>query len=436
MLNWKKLLIIIFVLGFVAVNGYVIFSKISPSSTPNSISHTSRLVAWGDNDFGQLGMDSDRALTKENPLASVLLDAPIKNIAAGINFSLAVTEAGEVYSWGSNTAGQLGIGTTARQLKPVRVENLPVITQVATSQFHALALDENGKVWAWGLNGSGQLGDGSYQDSSNPAQVQNISNIKKVGTGYRMSWALDNDGKVWVWGADCKNNGETEYQKFLKSFANSVDLQGTYFDIGISSITQENEAANCLGEQWINIMSPTPVVVPKLSDVADVSAGFGHFLILKNDGTVWSWGCNIYGQLGLGVAENTDAVKRPQQVMGLPHITAISAGFRHSLALDDQKKVWTWGRNHKGEAGTDVSEAVVTPQKMTTLPPIAQVSGGQEYSVALDQEGFIWGWGENGYTQLGIDGPLYTVTPNKLHENWKFSQIDAGGGHVLGLAEL
>jgi alpha-tubulin suppressor-like RCC1 family protein len=130
-----------------------------------------------------------------------------------------------------------------------------------------------------------------------------------------------------------------------------------------------------------------------------VSSGGLHNLLLKNDGTVWSWGYNNYGQLGDGSKTNSNA---PIQVTTLSGFSQISAGSYHSMGLKSSGTVWTWGSNDQGQLGnTTTGTATQTPSRITGLTGLTAVAAGASHSVALRNDGTVWAWGGNYYGALG-----------------------------------
>ncbi len=161
---------------------------------------------------------------------------------------------------------------------------------------HTLASRRDGTTWAWGDNQWGQLGDGTTTDRATPVQVAFLRGATRVAAGFRHSLALKSDGTLWAWG----RNAEGQLR------------------IGRADLT------GCLCQ-------PTPVPVLSLSRVTAIVAGFTHSLAVQ-DGALWAWGDNTFGQLGDGTTEPRLA---PVQALLPPRgrIAAIAAGHGHSLAL-------------------------------------------------------------------------------------------------------
>lgn len=121
-------------------------------------------------------------------------------LKASESFAMALKSDGTVWSWGDNSYGQLGNGSTLGETVPVPVQGLTKVKEIATGPSHALALREDGSVWAWGQNGYGQLGNGTSNSNDIPVQVPGISNVIAIAAGSSHSLALTSDGTVWAWG--------------------------------------------------------------------------------------------------------------------------------------------------------------------------------------------------------------------------------------------
>lgn len=158
--------------------------------------------------------------------------------------------------------------------------------------------------------------------------------------------------------------------------------------------------------------------------IASISAGKGHTLALKEDGTVWAWGRNIFGQLGDGTYDNQES---PVQVSDLSDIVEITAGNYHSLAIASDGTVWAWGKNSYGQLGTGDREHKTTPIQVQRLRNITAVAAGAEHSLALGEDGTIYAWGNNEYGQLGDGTSTNRDTPRSVSYLRNGEAIGAGG---------
>jgi alpha-tubulin suppressor-like RCC1 family protein len=241
-----------------------------------------------------------------------------------------------VAAWGDNFFGQLGNGVPlpypddSRSTMPLEVSNLDgaELKAIAGGANHSLALKNDGTVLAWGLNQDGELGDGTNTDSSTPVEVKDpndpsgyLSGVKALTAGSSHSLALKDDGTVWAWGDNRASQG--------------TRIGG---QLGDDEITSSN----------------TPLQVSDLpGGIEAIATGAEHGLALKDDGTVWAWGYNFFGQLGNGTT--TDSSSKPVQVSELDGIEVIAAGGSFSLALKDDGTVWAWGNNWFGQLGDGTS---------------------------------------------------------------------------------
>jgi alpha-tubulin suppressor-like RCC1 family protein len=160
-----------------------------------------------------------------------------------------------------------------------------------------------------------------------------------------------------------------------------------------------------------------PAQVPGLSDIRSVAAGDEFTMALKMDGTVWMWGQNQDGQLGNG---STNDSKRPAAVSGLPRIVAIAAGGKHAMALDSNGTVWGWG-------SVPNRSSLLIPQRVPNLANVLTIAAGDDHSIALDSNGQVWVWGDHGAGQLA-DHCFISYYPQKT----PLSDITAvAGGYQL-----
>ncbi|RAY12868.1 hypothetical protein DPM19_22900 [Actinomadura craniellae] len=272
------------------------------------------LQSWGGNACGQLGTAGGSRSTPE-PVHGA--PSNLYGVAAGRDFSLALTGTGRVYAWGCNDKGQLGLGTVGGPVRsPALVPGLEGVVQLSAGYDHALALTWDGKVYAWGLNDDGEVGDGTPVPRPAPVRVSGLTEIRAVAAGIHHSLAVSNDDKLLAWGR------------------NAAGQLGT-------------------GPPYQDRLTPVQVPVP--ARVQNVAAGGHHSLALTVNRRVYAFGDNSYGQLGLG-----DQVNRgtPTLIPSLGVVHNVSAGVDFSLAqtpppfVSGKLCVHTWGRNNTGQLGT------------------------------------------------------------------------------------
>jgi alpha-tubulin suppressor-like RCC1 family protein len=176
--------------------------------------------------------------------------------------------------------------------------------------------------------------------------------------------------------------------------------------------------------------APAPVPVSGLTGVTAVAAGYLHSLALRNDGTVWAWGGNGEGQLGDGT---TTQRSTPVQVNGLTGVTAIAAGGSHSLAVRSDGAVWAWGYNGSGQLGNGTTANALNPIQVSGLTGVTAIAAGSSHSLAVRDDGTVWAWGWNGDGQLGDGTTTNATTPVQVSRLTGATAIAAGAYHSLAL---
>ncbi|HEY3273728.1 MAG TPA: hypothetical protein VGJ92_08205, partial [Methanocella sp.] len=341
------------------------------------------LWGWGDNHDGQLGSLSSGGQTPTEQLYPARMPiGDVKAVAVGGSYTLALKNDGTVWAWGDNTWGQLGDGTTKDHLEPAQVHGLSHVKAIAAGYGQNVALLDNGTVWAWGRSSRGQTGIGisGTDDILNVTEPQkvDISNVVAIGCGVDFSVALKGDGTVWNWGEDWDYtiNAVPVQVPIADVAAISVGREdvfaqkkdGTVWGWGLNWFHQ-------LGNMTYDLSQATPVRVDGLKDVAQVSAGATFTLALKKDGTVWAWGENNFGSLGNGCYYGAN-VATLIRVPDLADVVAISAGDGHSLVLKSDGTVWAWGLNDKGQIGPRSDERNDLLTGNITVPSPRQIGIG------------------------------------------------------------
>jgi hypothetical protein len=160
-----------------------------------------------------------------------------------------------------------------------------------------------------------------------------------------------------------------------------------------------------------------------------MSAGGVHTLEIRN-GTLWAWGNNEYGQLGIG--NNTNA-NTPQQVGTDNKWVSVAAGLTYSLALKSDGTLWAWGSNSDGQLGIGNTNNTSTPQQVGTDNKWVSVAAGLRHTLALKSDGTLWAWGNNIFGQLGIGNTTRATTPQQVGTDNKWVNIAGGFNHSLAI---
>ena len=285
---------------------------------------------WGDSSYGQIGIGSFSMTASPTPVTAPWSSSGKKAtaVAANSSHSLFLLDDGSVWGTGLGAYGELGTGTTLQTAIPVAVAAPPAwagkkAIAIAAGLYHSLAALADGSVWAWGPNWYGQLGDGTTTNRLTPVQVFAPAawagkKIVALAAGYYHSLVALDDGSVWAWGY----NGSGQ--------------------LGDGTTTQR--------------LTPVQVVAPAAwagKQVVTLASGAYHSLVNMDDGSVWTWGHNGYGQLGDGTATprlTPVPVSAPSAWAGKKVVT-IAGGYVQSLAALDDGSAWGWGYNYRGALG-------------------------------------------------------------------------------------
>jgi alpha-tubulin suppressor-like RCC1 family protein len=408
------------------------------------------LAASAQNALHVLGLNSDFQLGFNyiNPVTSPQLSkATGTGLSAGVDHSLSIRSGGEVWTWGVNSQGQLGDGTTIDRTAPVQVKGLSSITAVSAGGWHSLALRSDGTVWAWGRNNEGQVGDATFINRSTPVRVTSLSGIIAISAGRFHSLALKSDGTVWAWGENgdgqlgINNNTDQNVPlPMLISGATGIAAGGFHSLVIKSGSPNTVWATGSNSHGQIGDATYTyrnsPVQVSSLTGVAKVSGGFDHSLALLTNGGVRGWGYNPDGQLGTG--SNSPFNANTPQTTNLGNVSGtvvdIEAGDQHNLLRTNSGTLYAWGDNASGRVGDGTQTDRSQPVLISGISNVSVLAPGDLFTLALQSDGTIHGWGSNDDTRLALVGvavqqkfPLYNPASTE------FVAISSGGYHVLGL---
>ena len=340
------------------------------------------LWTWGTNTNGQLGDNS-----------STNRSSPVQTVSGGTNWRLvtccgyhlaAIKTDGTLWNWGSNANGQLGDNTVTPSSSPIQtVSGGTNWKSVAGSNNYNAAIKTDGTLWTWGVNADGQLGDNSVTPSSSPIQtVSGGTNWKSVTCGIAHNVTIKTDGTLWTWGRN--------------SFGQLGDNTATSRSSPIQTVSG--------GTIWKSI-----------------SAGALHTAAIKTNGTLWTWGYNNFGQLG----DNTVTSRSSpiQTVSGGTNWKLVSCYYQQTSAIKTDGTLWTWGRNNFGQLGDNTVTSRSSPiQTVSGGTNWKLVAGGIYHTAAIKTDGTLWTWGNNSSGQLGDNtntarsSPIQTVSAGT---NWK-----------------
>ena len=277
---------------------------------------------------------------------------------------------------------------------------------------HFLAIDVHGRLWGWGNpDWNGLLpGLGDDQPHPNPTRLgAPEARWAEVSLGARHGAGVQVDGSLWTWGMNCSSDGQ--HCGSLGLWLDTEHLDAPLLPTQVGS-----------DQDWIAVQSGTAV--------GNFQSRAGFSLALKADGTLWAWGDNRHGQLGLGDTTDRSA---PTQVGEDDDWVAISVLDAYVLALKADGTLWAWGENSQGQLGLGHTSSPSTPTPVGEDADWARVSAGLQSSFGIRQDGSLWAWGRNGAGQLGVGDLSNKLTPTPAdteHEDW----VAVRGGGVFAVA--
>jgi alpha-tubulin suppressor-like RCC1 family protein len=358
------------------------------------------LWAFGSSAGGLLGLGSNA------PSPSLPVQVGIDHDWAAVSMSdahvLALKMDGSLWGWGSAVEGAIGGGTDVVLYTPTRIGTASnwLAVSAGTLNFstlnHSIALDADGNLWTFGNNGFGQMGRGNAGFISRPQQVGSHTNWDLVTAGADHTLARKHDGTLWAWG------------------------RNFFGELGTGSNTNSGQ--------------PAPVQPGVVAGWAEVSGGRSFTVGIRSNGTLWAWGANGDGELGVGNAASANV---PVQIGTGSNWWRGSAGTRYTLALQNDGSLWAWGMNEWGVLGTS-TPGTNAPVRVGSENSWVRVYAGLRQSIGIQADGSLLAWGGS------ISGPygsetLGGATPTRigLGSHWSVASSCSSHGsaslHILAL---
>lgn len=398
------------------------------------IRNNGTIWAWGTATVGQLGTNS--IISRSSPV-QIGSGTDWSYVSGGGSFTMAIKTDGTLWGWGQNTQGQLGLNVTVNRSSPVQVGTDTNWSKVSTGANFTLAIKTNGTLWSWGENGSGQLGYVTFgANISSPVQVGLLTNWSEVvaSKNSNATAAIKTDGTLWVWGNGSTyglgrgdNNSisspiqlgtDTDWKTidFRSNHLIAIKTNGTFWQFN-SNTTQA----------WYNVFT-SPIQITDATNWSKISTKTtGNTsqttVAVKKDGTLWSWGMNLFGELGDGTVI---AKQSPVQIGTGTSWSDVSNGSNFTMAIKTDGTLWTWGQNLSGELGINLTANRSSPVQVGLLSGWSKISAGTSYSMAIRTDGTLWSWGTNSGGQLGIGTTVNRSSPVQIGTDTNWSVVSAG----------
>lgn len=321
-----------------------------------------RLLCWGSNDHGELGVGD----TAERTSPATLEGDDWKEVVVGALHTCARRTGGSPWCWGDDALGQLGVGAAGSSMVPSFVSMDAPVTELASTYNHTCALDERHALFCWGANAEGQLAQddpfpGAGVDRGEPVQVGVDLDWLLADAGEGHTCGIRAPGSLWCWGRN--SDGE------LGLGAGSPGQ--------IRTIGRAGDA-----EDW-----------------RDVRIGQQTSCGIRGAGSLFCWGGNDFGEGGHGDTARRDV---PTRVGDGDDWTVISLDTFHACGVRRGGSLYCWGRNIEGQLGLGDADARLSPTRVDMATDWVSVAAGRFHTCALKRDRSVLCTGQNDVGQLGL----------------------------------
>jgi alpha-tubulin suppressor-like RCC1 family protein len=416
---WLWFLLVLVLAISISAFGFITFSS---STTPSSSSATSNSSSSGASSISSSSSETFPTLLMMHALPTSL----------GRFHSGSLTSEGRVFVWGLNSSSQLGDGTTTNRNKPVEItssfdlEPSDQIESLHLGANHSSAITSLGRVFVCGLNSSSQLGDTTNRNT--PTEITSRFNlvlnesVQSIHLGWISSNALTSNGRVFTWG----DNG--------------------FGQLGDGTNVSQSSPADITEKFLLNASANEKITY--------LSSSFYGSFALTSTGRIFAWGDNLYGQLGDNTTISRNTPTDITSRFGLRSdevVTVISgAGDEHSVAITNQNRVFTFGRNNQGQLGngdnsitsSSIPLDITASFSFSNGETIQTLSGGASFTIITTSVGRIMSWGGNFSGQLGNGDNINQFTPINIADRFDLlngetvQSISAGYSQSFALTSI
>ena len=352
---------------------------------------------------------------------------------------------------GDNGYGAYGLNDQVSRSSPIQVpgtnwdgDNIRYIGD------HSLLRKTDGTLWTMGSASWGTLGlNDENTNYSSPIQIPGTtwSSLPTIDAG-TISAALKSDGTLWVWGRNVRGvMGQNQaYSPSTKGRSSPTQIPGTTWSSASAAPSQINAiktdgtlwtwGQNHKGQLGLNSRTyySSPVQLPGTwtkTIVTSYRASFGW----KSDTELWSWGYGSNGTLG---QNNTTQYSSPVQITGdwPSGVGKFSAFYKNASAVKSDGTLWMWGANDYGQLGQNNRTQYSSPKQVGSDTTWSQVASGNYQTLATKTDNTLWTWGLNNYGQLGLNNKTQYSSPVQVPGTIWSGPVNAGANVSSVFAQL
>jgi len=389
--------------------------------TSSNAQKPTSLYSWGDNTYGQLGLGYNANSTNYSLPEQIGMDTNWSNFIDQFIFK----SDSSIWSWGYNYDGRLGQGHFSNSIGPQKV----VLNNDYSSFIPSFVIKKDGSLWSWGNNSYGRLGLGNSKNTSIPQKVGLESNWVQIISNDDNSLGIKSDGTLWIWGSfnnyyspkqigldkNWKRGYVTKYSSFFV-----IKEDGSLWSWG------SNYSGNLgLGNAFDNYIGqiPTPVRVGSDNNWSQIfTSSNSNTFGIKTDGSLWGWGANFFGELGLN---NLFSKNSPQRIGNSYNWLNIVCTSGSAYGIKTDGTLWSWGYNRYGQLGLGDTTDYLVPTQVGTKNNWVQITSNGFCVLGKTNDGSLWAWGTDGFGIFGLGAKKTFLQPTRIMNNtyWKNASI-------------
>lgn len=357
-----------------------------------AITTDEQVFTWGKGESGVLGNGTTNSSGSPQNIThyfNLAVDETVEQVSVGYATMFAYTSENRIFAWGDNSGELYGIGTTTSSYTPQDITSYFTfnvdenVIDIAVGIDSVFVLTDEGRIFAWGSNTAGQLANGqSSFDSTITEQTDHFTLsgsevIVDIQAGTRSYMAITDEGRLYAWG----NN--------------------LYGELGTADTGKKTLATETTGNFGLSVGET----------ITAFAIGDTHGVVATSEGDVYTFGSNVYGQIGDGTSINRIGPTNIASSMSLnpnEYVTAIDA-YRHNILVTNEGKIFGWGYNSRHLVSTSNDTYIRTPQNITSgfnldaleLPTIPAVTIYASYIVTDLNSFYSWGFNEEGLLVVG-----------------------------------